>query len=518
MWDFSERPQAATSHYGTLCHRASFDIFQACSVFKQSIFYWSCCRYWDVCSSLLYWSWLFLLNRCHCLWHGVALSENLHPHGILLQVSALRRLFSALVSHLRYFFHSFALDLQTQMLEEHLGVHLLPCFSSSLDTCPWPWLKAGSWLRWVLNVSYESCSSSVSLVFYSPYPNAEKLLENIPKPLPWLQPGISYRLEIVGAMNSWATSLWLPGYTVTPQNKPPFLKYGALMVTEDVVDQPWQHLLPWCLQLPAALGLAASQSGYGVLSVFKPVPHWCIPGISQLFLLPFHNTMQSFFAQFEGLKIYIFIFKQVALCTELWRAATEGCVHEAGTGSWKKKIHQDPSFLSLTLVRTCLDPMLCFESVTSVIGELLEQAGNRLCWCQWHNTKKHSQIMKLWNTLSSLNWGHLCCGKKWAGLGEQGSGLPLAWLVEAASKAMGSCLAPADHLWKKWALTEVLNSAADQSLVTVVFFRSLVGTQKSILPGTEHGFLWLLWAALDKLSSCSVSQFPLFYNRIMTLA
>lgn len=53
------------------------------------------------------------------------------------------------------------------------------------------------------------------------------------------------------------------------------------------------------------------------------------------------------------------------------------------------------SFLSLTLVRTCLDPMLCFESVTSVIGELLEQAGNRLCWCQWHNTKKHSQIMKL---------------------------------------------------------------------------------------------------------------------------
>lgn len=61
MWDFSERPQAATSRYGTLCHRASFDIFQACSVFKQSIFYWSCCRYWDVCSSLLYWSWLFVV-------------------------------------------------------------------------------------------------------------------------------------------------------------------------------------------------------------------------------------------------------------------------------------------------------------------------------------------------------------------------------------------------------------------------------------------------------------------------
>lgn len=37
-WDFCERPQAAASHYGTLCHRASSDIFQACNVFKQSIF------------------------------------------------------------------------------------------------------------------------------------------------------------------------------------------------------------------------------------------------------------------------------------------------------------------------------------------------------------------------------------------------------------------------------------------------------------------------------------------------
>lgn len=54
-----------------------------------------------------------------------------------------------------------------------------------------------------------------------------------------------------------------------------------------------------------------------------------------------------------------------------------------------------------------------------------------------------------WGHVSSLNWGQLCYGKKWAGLGEWGSDLPFACLVEAASKALGTCFAPADHLWKK---------------------------------------------------------------------
>lgn len=121
------------------------------------------------------------------------------------------------------------------------------------------------------------------------------------------------------------------------------------MVTGEVLDQSWQHLPPWCLQLPA-LGLATSQSGYRVWSAFKPVPH-CLTDISQESLSCFFclfTTLCSLFLPNLKVLIFIFIFKQVTLCTELWRAATEGCVHEAETGSCKKEEDPPGPFLSLS--------------------------------------------------------------------------------------------------------------------------------------------------------------------------
>lgn len=77
-----------------------------------------------------------------------------------------------------------------------------------------------------------------------------------------------------------------------------------------------------------------------------------------------------------------------------------------------------------------------------------------------------------------MNWGQLCCGEKQAGLGSRGT----ACLGEGASKAMGNTPVPADYPWESQALTGVLNPAADQGLVTLVFFRRHVDTQKKHLP------------------------------------
>lgn len=57
---------------------------------------------------------------------------------------------------------------------------------------------------------------------------------------------------------------------------------------------------------------------------------------------------------------------------------------------------------------------------------------------------------------------------------------------------MGSEPLPADCPWGRWALAGVLNPAEDHALVTLLFFRPRIDTQKSILPATELDFLRLL--------------------------
>lgn len=62
-------------------------------------------------------------------------------------------------------------------------------------------------------------------------------------------------------MSNSGTGPWLPVYAATPQEKPPFLKYGILTVIADMLDHPWQHLithLPDAGSQLCALGLATT--------------------------------------------------------------------------------------------------------------------------------------------------------------------------------------------------------------------------------------------------------------------
>lgn len=138
--------------------------------------------------------------------------------------SALRRLCSALISHLGFslsliFSGTEARELQTQILEEHLGIcHLL-------YSCTFSWASLAAAGGRLLRSGRTSILAVLILASLA-----------------------SRWLGVERAMNNLGTSPWMPVYAATLWDQPPFLKYRILVVTVDMLDCPSQHLPPWCVQ------------------------------------------------------------------------------------------------------------------------------------------------------------------------------------------------------------------------------------------------------------------------------
>lgn len=187
----------------------------------------------------------FALNRWYCSYiESSVLSEELHLPGILLWVFSSQEtlLCSGVPPAVSLSLISpgaEAPELQTQILEEHLGMCHLP------SSCTFPRAFGCSWKQAPDHPGNAVLFQLFLFFFPTPSPSplcAEKLIQDTPCSLPWLEPGISYRLDVERAMSNSGTGPRLPVYAATPQEKPPFLNYRILTVNADILDCPLQHL------------------------------------------------------------------------------------------------------------------------------------------------------------------------------------------------------------------------------------------------------------------------------------